>query len=315
MLTDEDVRVAYRLILGREPENEQTVQSHLRHGDLETFRRALFNSSEFREKLGLALKTVGQLRVKRAAAPPGEATGEQLSRLFERIRQEWTRLGEADPYWSVLTNERFRRERIDENRQAFFASGADDMRLLDAALARHARALQPGSVALELGCGVGRASVHLAARVARLHAYDISPGNLGEAERSLEERGITNVQLERLTQVEDYDDLPAFDLFFSHIVLQHNPPPVARHILERVVAKGRPGALLFFQIVTYIDGYRFEIESYLNTPSLGMEVHALSQAAVFEVLAAQGYRVLEVMEDNAAGSPRMLSQSFLAERG
>lgn len=314
MLSEEEVRQGYRFILGREPENAQVIDDHRRHADLETLRRALLNSNEFRAKLNLTLKAVGQLRRSQASPPTGEAEPAQLARLFERIREEWTKLGEEEPYWSVLTNELYRSERIAEHREEFFASGAGDIALLDAALARHRLAIPAQGVALELGCGVGRASMHLAPRVAELHGYDVSPGNLAEAEQNLAGRGIGNVKLRRIHSVEDYETIPAFDLFFSNIVLQHNPPPVARHILDRVAAKGRPGALLAFQIVTYGEGYRFEIESYLASPRMGMEVHALAQSAVFAVLAARGYRVLEVIEDDSAGSSRLMSQSFLAQR-
>jgi SAM-dependent methyltransferase len=247
--------------------------------------------------------------------PTGEAEPAQLERLFARLSGEWTKLGEAEPYWSVLTNDLFRRARIAENRDAFYASGATPVRLLRAALRRNRLALPEGATGIELGCGVGRVSLHLAPLLGRLHALDISPGNLAEAEAELAARGIGNVSLARIARVEDYDELPEFDLFFSTLVLQHSPPPVSRRILERMAARGRPGAIAAFQIVTYGDRYAFEIESYLRTPPGGMEVHALAQDAVFEVLRAAGWRVVEVMEDNATGAPEWLSQQILARRG
>src|SRR5271169_236009 len=41
------------------------------------------------------------------------------------------------------------------------------------------------------------------------------------------------------------------DLFFSIIVLQHNPPPVILGILDAAFAGLRPGGLAFFQVPTY----------------------------------------------------------------
>jgi SAM-dependent methyltransferase len=247
--------------------------------------------------------------------PSGEAEPDQLARLFARLFGEWEKLGQSEPYWSVLTDERYRSARIEEHRAAFFASGGGEVALLRAALARNGLAIPDGAIGIELGCGVGRVTVHLAALLRGLYALDISAGNLAEAERALAERGIGNVALAQVTRVEDYDALPEFDLFVSGIALQHSPPPVIRRVLERVAARGRPGALASFQIVTYGEGYAFEIESYLRTPAAGMEVHALAQPAVFELFRAAGWRVVEVIEDNAAGGAQWLSQNWLLRRG
>jgi SAM-dependent methyltransferase len=302
VLTEDQVRQGYEFILGRQPESA-------------AMRRSLLNSQEFREKTELAVKSVGQHRMAKRPAPDGVAAPEQLARLFGRIREEWEKLGEEEPYWSVLTSDLYRSDRIAENREGFFASGRGDVELLASALARNDLTLAPDAIALELGCGVGRATMHLARRVGQVHALDISPGNLREAQRNLAEQGVANVALRRLSRIEEYDELPEFDLFFSNIVLQHNPPPVVRHVLDRVAARGRPGATLFFQMVTYGSGYSFDVEQYLASPRAGMEVHALRQSAIYEVLAARGYRLHEAMEDDSAGSSRLLSLTFLATRG
>lgn len=315
MLSEEEVRLGYRFFLGREPESEAAIAAHRRHADLATFRRVLVASREFRTKMLGGQRRLGEQARSEAPMPTGEADPAQLARLFERLRGEWTKLGESEPYWSVLTNDIFRKDRIAEHREAFFASGASQVTLLQAALRRHGLVLPEGAEGLEIGCGVGRVTLHLAPLLAHLHALDISPGNLAEAEAALAACGVGNVTLHRVSGVEDYDSLPEFDLFLSVIVLQHSPPPVARRVLERVAARGRPGAIASFQIVTYGDRYAFEIESYLRSRPAGMEVHALAQSAVFEVLREAGWRVLEVMEDNAPGAPQWMSQHFLARRG
>jgi hypothetical protein len=47
MITREEVMWGYRLILGREPENEKTVTDQQQHENLQNFRRMLLNSDEF----------------------------------------------------------------------------------------------------------------------------------------------------------------------------------------------------------------------------------------------------------------------------
>ena len=46
----------------------------------------------------------------------------------------------------------------------------------------------------------------------------------------------------------DLDTLPEFDLFFSMIVLQHNPPPLIALMLEKIAARLRPGGVAVFAV-------------------------------------------------------------------
>lgn len=49
MISRDDVFSGYRMILGREPENEGTINYHCRHESLSAFRRALLASDEFNQ--------------------------------------------------------------------------------------------------------------------------------------------------------------------------------------------------------------------------------------------------------------------------
>jgi len=50
-INEEIVRLAYQLILGREPESEAAVRSHLHLGTIARLRQAMMNSQEFRSKM------------------------------------------------------------------------------------------------------------------------------------------------------------------------------------------------------------------------------------------------------------------------
>lgn len=89
-----------------------------------------------------------------------------------------------------------------------------------------------------------------------------------------------------------------WDLWFSRLVLQHNPPPVMRHLLWLAFEGLRPGGLAVFQLPVHGRGYRFDIGEYLAGGEGGMELHALPQAEVFALAAAAGLEVLEVREDS-----------------
>ncbi|WP_137176381.1 class I SAM-dependent methyltransferase [Roseomonas sp. AR75] len=314
MLTDDEIRTAWRLILGREPENDRIYELHRSHESIEALRQILLQSPEFRQKFAMTTKVVGALRLALNPISSSTAEPDAMRRMFERIQAEWTKLGEAEPYWSVLTNPRFKAGAFEENKEDFFRTGERNLDLVRAALARNRLELVENGTCTELGCGVGRVSVQLAGLFAHVHGYDISPGNLALAEYHAKEFGIKNASFHLLKDITGYNGIQPFDFFFSVIVLQHNPPPVQRVVLEKIVEKANPGAILFFQVPTYSARYRFDPETYLASAPAEIEMHVLPQADVFEILTAGGCRVLEVMEDTATGQPDWISNTFLAQK-
>ncbi len=110
-----------------------------------------------------------------------------------------------------------------------------------------AGALPDHERALEIGCGVGRNTVHLARHFARVDGVDISPTMV----RSALERGVPeNVHLHALSG-RDLQPLPdgAFSLAFSHLVFQHieSEDVIAAYLREtaRVLAPGGVAVLHF----------------------------------------------------------------------
>ncbi|PWS34591.1 hypothetical protein DFH01_23950 [Falsiroseomonas bella] len=314
MLNDEEIRAAWRMILGRDPESERIYETHRGHETVDALRAILFGSAEFRQKYAKNITAVDRLKLATNPTSPTASTPEQMRGMFSRIQEQWTALGDTEPYWSVLTNPRFKMDRFEENRTDFFQSGKRNLDAVRAALARCRAELPQRGVCVELGCGVGRVSVQLAGVVERVHAYDISPGNLALAQKNSDDFGVKNVQFHLMRSMDEYKKLIPFDLFFSVIVLQHNPPPVQRYILQQVVERAKPGAILYFQVPTYALRYTFDPEKYLAGPPARLEMHVLPQDEIFEVLRAGGARVLEVMEDNSTGNPEWISNTFVARK-
>src|SRR5437588_92441 len=83
--------------------------------------------------------------------------------MTDRATRDWNTFGETEPYFAVLTHDRFLSEQMSAaDREAFFAFGEADIAqifdLIDIA---------PKS-ALDFGCGVGRLTRALVKRVHRL---------------------------------------------------------------------------------------------------------------------------------------------------
>jgi SAM-dependent methyltransferase len=294
---------AYRLFLDREPESDATVQSLAAELPTSTdIRRRFMGSPEYRQRIGTGARPSlngrePPMRIDEVEDPA------KIARLLDHIAKTWTRFGDTEPHFSVLTDEKYKAARLDANRDAFNASGKDSVDRLDAALARAGVGPRSEAVCFELGCGVGRVTAWLARRFAQVIATDISASHLALARAHLDAAGAANVELHRLASVDTIDTLPAFDLFFSVIVLQHNPPPVMRAILEHVFARLRSGGLAYFQVPTYRADYSFDFESYLRNDvgKAEMEMHVLPQSVVMRVAARHGLELLEVIEDPYTG--------------
>jgi SAM-dependent methyltransferase len=251
------------------------------------------------------------------AAVETEATPEQLAAMLARIGTYWAGVGAVAPHWSVLVDERFRPERIGDVEAHFYKTGAHDAALFRSALARHG--ISPAQLprCVEFGCGVGRVSVHLAGLFRRVTACDISPPHLALAQAACAARGLTRV-LTHHTTLEAPMPQGRWEAWFSAITLQHNPPPVMRHLLGLGLAGLMKGGVAMFQLPSFIAGYRFAVAEYLDAAKPPyMEMHALPQAAVFATIAQAGCEVLEVREQpNAFGADggEGLSNWFLARR-
>jgi len=106
-------------------------------------------------------------------------------------------------------------------------------------------------------------------------------------------------------------------LFFSIIVLQHNPPPVILGVLEAAFAGLRPGGVAFFQVPTYAAGYSFELVHYMENEGRGksMEMHFVPQADILRLAKAHGVQPLEIRSDEKIGNyHQWLSNTFLMRK-
>jgi SAM-dependent methyltransferase len=315
-LTREEVILAYRAVLLRDPENEDVIEVHRRNWrDVGGFGRALTESEEFRRRFAPPLAPGLPLDLK-ANAVEVVAAPALLQRLFDAQRHYWEGIGESAPHWSCLPEPRFLPEFLAPSREDFDASGAAVARDLWAVLARQGRA--PGGFArvLEQGCGVGRVTRHLAPGFARLTAADISLAHLRVAAEELGAAGIGNVTFVQAS-LERMAPLPGCELWFSHATLQHLPPPLAREVLGAALLALAPGGLAVFQIVTWIEGYRFMAETHLGgVTGQVMELHALPQAEIFALAEACGCVPRELREAPGAGDrpERVLSNLFVLEK-
>lgn len=241
---------------------------------------------------------------------------EQASRLLARVAGLWEELGETKPHWSVLTSDEFLPEQIAKAEgTSFFSSGQHDRNRLIATIARAGRQPAEFKVVCELGCGLGRITNHLAESFERVIACDISRPHLRLARAHSLSSEKENI-IYRVSTLPHFGMTEPFDLWFSIIVLQHNPPPIMAMILRRAFKLLRPGGLAIFQVPTYAPDYHFSIDHYLRStsPPSGIEMHYLPQSALFEIIDEAGCCCIEVVEDGSIDFPRAFSNMLVVTK-
>lgn len=241
-------------------------------------------------------------------------TPDVTRRLLESTALVWSKLGETDAHWSVITRDDFRRAVFGEQAEAaFYETGRHDYISLSRTFERAGENLEDVETVFELGCGTGRVTEAFAARKRRVLAVDVSASHLALAAERMEKIGAKNVELMRMERIEDFEIKDSFDLVYSVIVLQHNPPPVAYEIILKLLNLVKIGGYIFFQIPTYIFGYIFNEKEY--HPQLEqMEMHCIPMTLILRLLSKHGFDLLEVLEDDRHGSDNIVSHTFLAQR-
>ena len=231
-----------------------------------------------------------------------ECNEEQLQQIFERTKREWEKLGEEEPYWSVVTHEEFKRDNIDsEAIKRFYGAGWLAVTKIVAILTRNGIIsawddLKQLSIT-EYGCGCGRVTKGLSKVFKSVMAVDISKGNIDIARKVLDAK---KVETRLITDLEQYRELPETDIVYSYIVLQHNTPPVIEYLIGEMLNSLKAGGVAIFQVPTYKNDYRFEFEQYMKQQE-NMEMHLLPQKRIFEIAYEHHCIPIEVQPELCTG--------------
>ena len=313
--TADDVVAAYRLILGREPENDDVIAAHLRTAPhlwdlINYFHRS---TEAARRRVSEACTAISAEQDSRHVQRTASAAERAL--VVDHIREVWSRYGREEAFYSVLTHPAFLRERLGTaDIETFYATGRLELERFELVCRRNLIEPDPAWRILELGCGVGRVGEAFAGRFAAYAGVDISAEHLAIAGQRFADRGLANTTL---TLLEDFlSGESRADVFFSMIVLQHNPPPVIHELLDACLARVSPGGLAYFQVPCHLYDYSFSVADYLagHGRREDMEIHALPQREVFALFDRHGFTPVEVTPDDRIG-PIGFSYSFLARKG
>jgi SAM-dependent methyltransferase len=214
--------------------------------------------------------------------------------------EEWEKWGRQDPYYGVITDERYRAGRLTaEARAEFFASGEAHV---EGVITTCRRLFEPSFApkrALDFGCGVGRVLVPLARISELVVGADVSRAMLEAAERHCTASGVSNVYLvvsdDALTQVQGQ-----FDLIHSTITLQHIEVERGLVILTHLLHRLAPGGIAAIQL-TYAKAYY--PGSYGQPPAPGLAAALHPMASTLTRLLRRGGRGGDIDDTGATATP------------
>jgi ubiquinone/menaquinone biosynthesis C-methylase UbiE len=153
----------------------------------------------------------------------------------KRADRQWEVFGKEEPYFGVVSWEKFKPENLNEQaREDFFKSGDSYVEMVVADIKEHLDGRFAPSRCLDFGCGVGRLLIPLARRFESVTGVDISPAMMEEAARNCRLYGLDNVSFaqsdDTLSRVKG-----KFDFIHSYIVLQHISPERGERLLKRMI--------------------------------------------------------------------------------
>ncbi len=138
--------------------------------------------------------------------------------------KDWAQWGAKDPYYGVVSHSEFESERIETNRDRFFASGEAFVSKIVLQAEKLFGAVNADGNALDFGCGVARLTIPLARQFKHVDGLDVSPHMLNEAKANCEACGIDNANFRLSNGDLNPRHWPRrYDFVNSYIVLQHIP--------------------------------------------------------------------------------------------
>lgn len=210
---------------------------------------------------------------------------------------EWEKFGQTDPYFGVLSQDKFKTDHLTAaTKQEFFDSGTSHVRAI---LATVHHFLDPNFQphrALDFGCGVGRLVIPLAGVAQEVVGVDVSAAMLQEAQRNCADQSLKNVWFalsdDDLSQVEG-----RFNFIHSFIVFQHIPVRRGERLFEQLLARLEAGGV---GVVHFTYGY-----------DLSAQV-ALAQAARRTIPGAA--KVLNLLRGRSLNAPQMQMNAYSLNR-
>ncbi|MDX2032472.1 MAG: class I SAM-dependent methyltransferase [Blastocatellia bacterium] len=240
---------------------------------------------------------------------------ESLQPLADAMKRDWDDRAREDSRWYINTIKR------NQNDEEFDATGRLEVEnfILAEPLIVRGRDLKQARL-LEIGCGIGRMTRHLAGLFGEVHGTDVSAEMIRQAQERF--RDAPNAFF-HATNGLDFSIFPDahFDVVFSVYVFQHVPTPeIVRANIRDACRVLKPGGVFKFQVcgIDHPDYERMRKDTWTGTPFSERELRAAARENGVRCLSLHGlgtqycWAVFEKPIEGAApaapvGEPRIVA--------
>jgi ubiquinone/menaquinone biosynthesis C-methylase UbiE len=176
--------------------------------------------------------------------------------------ETWKGFGKNDPYYGVLSDEKFRNQNLNEEvLDEFFSTGYIYVKEAEDRLFRQFGEKFSGRSILDFGCGVGRLAIPFAKSTGeKVLGIDVSADIIIRAKQHAEETGCSNLEFLAYDGIK-LPQTNQFDYVHSYIVLQHIELATGYDIIRQLIDRVKVGGYLQVQ-ATY--GHSWPQVKYLH---------------------------------------------------
>jgi SAM-dependent methyltransferase len=166
------------------------------------------------------------------------------SMLKSNSDNNWEKFGREDPYFSILTDDKYHSANLSEDlKKEFFNSGHKYVVNVFEIIKKHINPSFYPQRTMDFGCGTGRLIIPMSQFSTHVVGVDISVDMLREAQRVCSSRGITNVSFARSD--DELSELinQKFDFIHSIAVFQHIDVHRGERIIRNMLSHLNPGGV------------------------------------------------------------------------
>jgi len=166
-----------------------------------------------------------------------------------RSKQDWSAYGDEDPFYGVLSEEKYKYENLDESGYAeFYKTGFEYVEETNSRImAKFGKDILDMNI-LDFGCGVGRLALPFAKKSAgQVTGLDVAPGMIKIANEQKAIHQIENLTYHAYSGME-IPELGKFDLVNSYIVIQHIEPAIGYSLIDQLCKRAKIGGIVHLQM-------------------------------------------------------------------
>lgn len=194
------------------------------------------------------------------------------------VKNTWNRYGQEEPFWSVITNDQFKKENINQTHlDQFFLTGKHDTQYIQTIYKKYSTHENPK--VLDFGCGVGRI---LAAweKPEMADGCDISASHLETAKKYC----IHNT----LHLVEPGQCPKGYDIIYSLITLQHCRHNIIKQCIISILQALNANGIALLHIPYFMER--------VQSSDTHMEMNYITQEEVKSICKEASANILDIDE-------------------